>query len=155
MDIRHFFHSAARVLLMCALWCAASAAAGEFAVIVNAANTYKAPDAEARQTVKRIFLKELSKWPDGPSAKPVDRDDESAARQALLRSVIGISAAQWASHWLDLKQKTGQTPPRQVRSDEMVFKLIQADPGAVSVADKGAVGALPPGVKVLFTFTSD
>lgn len=122
--------------------------AAEFIVIVNANNSFAADDTKSKQEVKRLFLKDKKSWPGGIKAKPIGPATGSEAYNALLSGVLDMDSAGLAQHWLRVKQISGQSKPREVKSSRMVTKLVLRDDGALSIVT--ADTELPDGVKILF-----
>lgn len=55
-----------------------SEAGGDYAIIVNTANTLNDNDETLRQLVKQLFLKQRTSWPSGAESKPFGRKAGSA-----------------------------------------------------------------------------
>ncbi len=125
-------------------------AEGKCVIVINAANNFSADEAAMREQVKRLFLKQQTEWSNGTKAKPFDRVKGSPEHEKLLSEVLGMSEAKLASHWLSLKQKTGETAPRNVKSARSLLKLIGKYEGAFGVVDEATAASLPDGVKILF-----
>ncbi|PKM10817.1 MAG: hypothetical protein CVV13_11590 [Gammaproteobacteria bacterium HGW-Gammaproteobacteria-3] len=130
------------------------AEAADFAVIVNAGNDYQAAETEMKTTVKRLFLKEAGSWPNNIDAEPIDRAQGSAEQQAFMSQVLNLDAAALARHWMAVKQKTGQTAPREVSAGSIVLKLIGSKKGAFAVVDTASLGGLPGNARILFQFSA-
>ena len=121
-----------------------------YAVVVHEKNSCKDTGDKARQTVKKLFLKQLTKWPDGDAAKPYGRK-KGAEFQAFVETVLGMKAAELARHWLKMKNLNGTTPPKQVSSGRMVLKYVAKHQGAFGIVllDEAKKAK---GVRVLYTF---
>lgn len=101
-----------------------------YVLVVNAKNaTTEAADA-TRSVVKRLFLKDLTQWPDGTEAKPYRRPDGSNEQRAFLAAVLAMNDAELARHWLRIKNQDGTTPPKEVDTDRMALKCVARYPGA-------------------------
>ncbi len=129
-----------------------AAAEGPYAVIVNKANATKDDEAALKQLVKQLFLKQRTAWPSGAEAKPFARKAGSAEQNAFLKSVLQMTEADLAQHWVSQKQKTGATPPREVSSANMILKLVQKYEGAFGVVKTEEAKAAGDSVRILFTF---
>lgn len=138
--------------IACLVTAPVAANAAEFAVVVNAGNQYSGGESDAKEMVKQLFLKNRSRWPGNTEAKPLGRRADSPPHKAFLEKVLKMSEAQLAQHWLSLKQKTGQTPPRAIGSDKMLIKMVAKYQGGFSVVSKEAADGAGNKVKVLFTF---
>ena len=55
------------------------AAAETFLVVINAGNRISASDAELREVVRQLYLKEESRWPDDLPSTPIARPVENAS----------------------------------------------------------------------------
>lgn len=134
------------------LWLCQPAAAGNYAVIVNAANSYAADGDAAKAQIKRLYLKVQRSWPGGQSAVPFGRDAGSAEQAAFEKDVLGMSNSAVDGHWLKLKQTSGETPPRGVGSARILIRQVGKEPGAFGVVTAAEKGQLGGDVKVLFEF---
>jgi hypothetical protein len=126
--------------------------ADSYAVIVNAENNYSGDKVAAINVVKRLYLKQQNSWPNGGKAKSLARKNGSPIQKAFIKSVLGMSEAELAGHWISLKQKTGETPPRSVRSEKIIIKLVEKNITGVAFIEEGAVEKLSSKAKILFTF---
>jgi len=126
--------------------------AGSYAVIVNASNNYAGDKTTVINVVKRLYLKQQSSWPSGGKAKVLARKDGTPIQKAFIKSVLGMSDAELASHWISLKQKTGETPSRSVRSGKIVIKLVEKNANAMAFVEKGDLSKMTGKAKVLFEF---
>ena len=127
--------------------------ATDYVVIVNAANPVAGDNADTRSMIKRSYLKEMSAWGNGSEAQPLAREAGSAVQQAFHKSVLEMSDAAVDDHWLRLKQIKGETPPREVGSARILFRLVGKYEGAFSFVTTEEAAEIPPEVKVLFTFS--
>lgn len=125
--------------------------AEQYAVIVNAKNTCSQTGDALKSTIKKLFLKELTKWPDGTEAKPYSRKDDADETAAFLKSVLDMSQAELARHWLKMKNTNGITPPNEVSSERMVLKYVAKHDGAFGIV-KLSVAEGESDVKILYKF---
>ncbi len=121
-----------------------------YALVVNASNPLKETEAAAKKIVKALFLKDLTRWPDGTEAKPYDRGPKAAERAVFVQEVLGMNAAELARHWLRVKNMSGVTPPMEVDTDRLLLRHVERHDGAFGVVKQSA--AKVPGVRVLFEF---
>jgi len=122
-----------------------------YAVIVNAKNACTETGDKAMAIVKKLFLKQLSQWPDGTEARPYARKKGEPETDEFGKAVLGMSDAELARHWLKLKNMDGTTPPKEVGSDRMVLKYVAKHEGALAVV-KIAEAKGEKDVKILFEF---
>ena len=121
-----------------------------FAVVVNVANECKLEGEAVTGLVKKLFLKQLTKWPDGLDARPYARE-RGAEQAAFLQQVLCMEEAELARHWLKMKTMNGTTPPRSVGSDRMLLKYVEKHDGAFGVVALD-VAREAAGVRILCTF---
>lgn len=130
---------------------AAGARKTVYAVVVNVNNTVQETGDAGKAIVKKLFLKDLSQWPDGTEARPYSRDTTAAEQAAFLAQVLGMKEAELARHWLRVKNMNGTTPPKEVDSDRMVLKYVAKYDGAFGIV-KIAAAREATGVRVLLEF---
>lgn len=82
--------------------------------------------------VKVIFMHNISRWPWGAEIAPVDLPDNNPARQAFLRSMIGLSPEQMEANWIDQKVSRGIDRPLRVASPREAKILVASRPGAIA-----------------------
>ncbi|MBX3463909.1 MAG: hypothetical protein KF830_12125 [Planctomycetes bacterium] len=123
----------------------------QHAVVVHVDNKTKEVGDAAKSLVKKLFLKDLSEWPDGSEAKAYARDGKSDVQAAFRQQVLGMTEAELARHWLRVKSINGTTPPKEVETDRMVLKHVARNPNAFGVVTLEAAKAAE-GVRVLFEF---
>ncbi len=151
--MHRFILSRLGLLVALALSVANTARAADYVVLVNSENPLLDSNVDAKETVKRLFLKELSSWPgDGP-ALPLGRSKSSPAEAAFISKVLGMTRAELDTHWLRLKQTRGETPPREVGSPLILFRQISRNRGAFAPATADEALDAPAEVAVLFRFS--
>lgn len=129
-----------------------NAQAAEYALVVNAANA-TVDGEDARQIVKRLYLKQASSWPGGAEAQPFAREPGTPEQTAFYSQVLGMDENAVNEHWLRVKQTEGETPPRSIGSARILFRLVGKYDGSFAVVTANEVADAPPEVKVLFTFS--
>jgi len=127
--------------------------ADDYVVLVNAANDIKETETNAKRIVKRLFLKEVTDWPNGVTSLPFGRKSSSSAGKAFAAKILQITETEWDTHWLRMKQTNGKTPPRVVGSTRVLLRQIGRKKGAFSYAVADQAGSLPSKVKILFKFS--
>ncbi len=121
------------------------------AVVVHVDNKTTETGEAAKSVVKKLFLKDLSQWPDGSEAKAYGRDGKSDAQIAFREQVLGMSEAELARHWLKVKSMNGTTPPKEVDSDRLVLKYVAKNSSAFGICTLDSLKGVE-GVRVLFEF---
>ncbi len=132
-----------KLLLLLALAAALPAAAEEpFKLVVHPGNPATSlPRAE----VSLLFLKKVTRWPDGKVVQPVEPADERL-HERFCREVHGKSPAAVQSYWNQLIFSGREVPPLEKATAEEVLAYVRANPGAIGVVPAGEA---TPGVKVL------
>jgi ABC-type phosphate transport system substrate-binding protein len=133
--------------LLALLAVAAPARAGDeprFAVVVHPSN---AAGSITRKQLLDLFLKKVTRWPDGAAVHPVEPPESSLARAYFRSDVMGGRSAFAVKVFWNKRVLSGrEVPPVEKASDEEVVAYVRATPGAV-----GYVLAATPtsGAKVL------
>lgn len=116
----------------------------DFVVVVNPANPANELDA---QDVSRMFLRQLTSWPDGLPVSPVDLSATSPLRERFSRAVHRRPTAGVMSYW-DRQIFAGRGVPPPTRASEGdLLAFVRTHPGAIGYASSDA--ALREGVKVI------
>lgn len=127
--------------------------AGEYVVIINSTNSYAESTDKAKQDIRLFYLKNLSTWPNNEKVKPYGMLSTSEGQEAFNKMILNMSGSQLTQHWLSKKQTTGETPPKALKSDRIIIKLVTKKTGAFGVISKSKSASLPSSVKVLFEFS--
>lgn len=130
----------------------AALADGAYALIVNTENTVSGDLEQNKKLIKALYLKERSQWAGGAEAKPFGRPAGHDAHVALRDQILSMTEAELTKYWLDQKQKTGATPPREVDTASMLIKFVAKYEGAFGVVAREEAEAAASEVRVLFTF---
>jgi ABC-type phosphate transport system substrate-binding protein len=131
------------VALVALIASATTAAAQEFKVIVNSANSTAELSADV---AAKLFLKQTSKFPNGTSAQPVELGKSSPVRAAFSKAVLGRSATAVETYWQQQIFAGKEAPPPAKATDDDVIAFVKANPGAIGYVSGGAATA---GVKVV------
>ncbi len=138
----------ARALILSVLAAAAAppalAEGPGFQVVVNVSNP---AHSVSRRELSDLFLKKVTRWPDGTPVEPVEPAERSRTRSYFLSDVMnGRSALALKTFWQKRVFAGRDTPPVEKASDEEVVAFVKANAGAIGyVADSARVS----GVKVL------
>lgn len=84
--------------------------------------------------VARIFLKKQRFWDDGSAIVPLNREAQSALREAFSRRVFGMSSAALATYW-NQQYFLGVLPPPTLSSSEAVKRYVASEPGAIGYVE--------------------
>lgn len=131
-------------LVLVAAAAAALAEGPGFRVIVHPANG--APSVTRRE-LSDLFLKKVTRWPDGTTVEPVEPPERSRAKAYFLSDVMnGRSAFALRTYWQRRVFSGRDTPPIEKATEEEVVAFVRQTPGAIGYV--GATVAVE-GVKVL------
>ena len=118
---------------------AAGARAGEppaeFKVIVHAATPEKSVP---RAFLADAFLKNITRWPDDETIRPVDQRPNSAVRRRFSEAVLKRSVAAVKTYWQQRIFSGRGVPPPELDSDEAVVRWVEDHPGAVGYINGSA-----------------
>ena len=132
------------VLLALAAGAPRPAAAADFVVVINAANSQTAlPAAE----VSNMFLQKTHQWGSGERVRAVDLPESSPARQSFSRAIHGRPTAAVKAYWQRMIFSGVDTPPPEKPTPADVLAYVKANPGAIGYVPAGT--PLPDGVKPL------
>jgi ABC-type phosphate transport system substrate-binding protein len=123
---------------------ATQAWADSLVVIVNKENPVSAlSDAE----VRRFFLLNSKIWPSGGKIKPINRNKSSSVKKSFLSLVLKMTPDDYEQHWIYIKQKSGETEPKTVKSNKFVLKIVGKDANAVGYLPEDYFKLLEPSSK--------
>lgn len=118
-----------------------------FVLIVNTAN----PVMTLGPTdVSKLFLRKVTRWPDGRIVQPVDQVVSSPARRKFSDAIHHMDVPSVKSYWQDLVFSGRGEPPPERASDDDVVAYVRANPHAI-----GYVSLMAPvtDVKILTVAT--
>lgn len=98
-------------------------------VAVSAASPVTELDLEE---VRRIFLKERLRWPDGEVITVFERHSSSPIRHRFSVEVLGRTPAELSQYWLNLRLTQGVKAPRTCRSAVLVKEYLKRTRGGIS-----------------------
>lgn len=127
------------LVLLCSLAVLAAAPSrGEapaFRVVVHPSNP---ATALPRAQISQLFLKKVTRWPDGRTVKPVEPPARSSAREAFCETIHGKSTAAVRSYWNQLIFTGREVPPVEKGSDEEVLAYVRDNEAAIGLVSAGA-----------------
>jgi ABC-type phosphate transport system substrate-binding protein len=85
----------------------------------------------SRDQLADVFLKKITRWPNGETIRPVDLRTTSAARKDLTERVLRKSIAAVRSYWQQLIFSGRNIPPPQLDSDAAVVAFVARNRGAI------------------------
>jgi len=86
--------------------------------------------------LRRIFLRQITRWPDGRVVVPVNGPPDSELRQAITRWLFAEGRAGLVYHWNKLYYQ-GILPPRALASYSAVALMVARVPGAIGYLPAG------------------
>ena len=122
------------------------------AIIVNRENPISGTTEELNNLVARIFLKQQKDWPSDILCRTYDRESHSPEHQHFVERILNMSEGRLLAHWGKMKQLSGETPPRVIRSSSILLRFIAKHKGGIGIVKQEEVKKLPSSIKVLFTF---
>ncbi len=123
------------VAMLCPTWMSMQSQAPKstFVIAVNPANKFTGAPSVVKNTVRRLYLRDWSAWPNGKPVRAFGRKAGSGEQQAFKRSVLAMTSAEMARHWLSKKNQHGLTPPKAVSSDRLMVKYVKKYSGAFAI----------------------
>jgi len=124
-------------------WPSMGRAQAGFRVIVHPTNPVTTLRAAV---VSNLFLRKLTRWPNGQPVEPVDQAESSPVRRKLSPAIHGMDVPSVKSFWQEVVFSGRGEPPPERTSDAAVIAFVRANPNAV-----GYVGETTPAdsVKVI------
>jgi ABC-type phosphate transport system substrate-binding protein len=133
----------ALVLLIAALVTAAgptgparSAAPVEIAVVVNTENPIGNLSADE---IRGYYMKQKTTWPNGEKIRPVDTETDNAARGMFITQILKTTSSDLERHWLEIKYRSAESPPKRMADDEGVIKYVSAFKGGIGFIETSAL----------------
>ena len=117
------------------LWAAVPAVAGDFAVIVNKANT----SVVDKDAIAKIYTGDKRIWDDGIPVMAVDLPADNTVRASFSGDVLGKTVANMKAFWAQLVFSGKALPPKVASSDEDVKRLVSANKGAIGYIKPSSV----------------
>jgi hypothetical protein len=85
----------------------------------------------ARGFLADAFLKNVTRWSDDETIRPVDQRPSAAARHRFSEVVLKRSVAAVKTYWQQRIFSGRGIPPPELDSDEAVVRWVEEHPGAV------------------------
>lgn len=129
---------------------AQDAGVGEYSVVTGVRNTSVEGVSNVKGLVKRLYLKQENKWPNGKVAAPLLPEMNSDIYAAFILQGLAMSSSKYDYYWVKQMQKTGKTPPRSLAADTALRQLAR-NPYAVVVVPSLSIQN-KTSVRVLYQF---
>src|SRR5204863_3308623 len=126
------------VVLIAALLASAAVLgeSGGVQVIVNTANPLASMD---KSDVSKIFLKKVSRWPNGLPTQPVDLPEGSSVRAQFSSQILTKSVAAVSAYWQQQIFAGKELPPMTKASEAEVIAYVKANPNAIGYVSAASV----------------
>jgi hypothetical protein len=92
--------------------------------------------------LQRVFLKKISRWPDGTRLTAVDLSADSPARGLFTRLVLRKSVRSIQSYWQHQMFSGNDAPPEKLADEWEVLDFVRRRPGAVGYVSCAVLPAL-------------
>jgi ABC-type phosphate transport system substrate-binding protein len=132
-------------LVVCAASALAQAPAAPppYRVIVNGKSNVTSID---REFLADVFLKKVTRWPNGEAILPVDLDAHSSVRRKFAEDVLKRQLTAVRQYWQQQIFSGRNVPPPELEGDQPVLDYVAKHKGAIGYVSGGAVLG---GVKVI------
>lgn len=111
------------------------AQAQDFVVVIHASNPQTSMQASE---VSALFLKRVTRWPDGDRVEPIDLSARSSVRESFSEAVHGKDVAWVESYWNKMIFSGRASPPPEVDNDREVVAFVAATPDAIGYVSHNA-----------------
>ena len=106
----------------------AQPAAPGYRIIVHPSNSASSLD---RRFVEDVFLKKITRWPDGQVVRPVDLEASSGVRRRFTEEVLRRPMAAVRAYWQQRIFSGRDVPPPELAKDEEIIRYVMKYPGAI------------------------
>ncbi len=123
------------LLLICISFSFFSLKAQSLKIIVNSSNSITSI---SKSTLSNIFLKKVSKFDNGITAKPVDQSADAAVRATFSNDYLGKNVAAVKNYWNQQLFSGAGVPPEEKTSDAEITSFVKSNPGAIGYVTSDA-----------------
>jgi len=99
-----------------------------FQLVVHPDNPYRHLE---RDYVKDLFLKRVTRWPDGETAMPVDLSSKSSVRGAFAQAILRKPLTAVRMYWQQIVFSGRGVPPPELDTDEAIVRYVVQRRGAI------------------------
>lgn len=99
-----------------------------FRLIVHPGNP---AEHESRTLIADLFLKKVTRWSNGTSARPVDQRPDTGVRRRFSETVLKRTVEAVRRFWQQKIFSGRDLPPPELDSDQAVVAFVESHPGAV------------------------
>jgi ABC-type phosphate transport system substrate-binding protein len=108
---------------------------GAYRLVVHPSNPVRDAD---RNFVAQMFLKRVTRWPNGDPIEPVDLDQRSPVRRRFSNEVLNRSVDAVKTYWQQMIFSGRALPPPEVTTDDQVISFVLHRPGSIGYVSAGA-----------------
>ena len=119
-----------------------AASAADYVIIVNKDNG----NAVDHDFAAKAYRGEAKNWPNGGSVTTIALPEESPARIAFDKDILGKTPSQSKNLWAQMTFSGKAVPPKMVDSDEAAVKAVAENKNAIGYVSSAAAAS---GVKVI------
>jgi hypothetical protein len=116
---------------------AASEPTPPFRIVVNPGVPAVALD---RKFIQDVFLKKVTRWPDGTAVHPADLPPSSPVRQRFSEEILNRSVDAVRSYWQQRIFSGRDVPPPELNGDDEAIAYV--------LKHEGGIAYVSPGMKV-------
>lgn len=99
-----------------------------FQLVVHPDNPYRHLE---RDYVRDLFLKRITRWPNGEMAMPVDLSAKSSVRGAFAEAILHRPLTAVRMYWQQVVFSGRGVPPPELDTDEAVVRYVVQRRGAI------------------------
>lgn len=99
-----------------------------FQIVVHPDNPYRHLE---RDYVRDLFLKRITRWPDGEVALPVDLSAKSSVRGAFAQAILHKPLTAVRMYWQQVVFSGRGVPPPELETDEAIIRYVVQRRGAI------------------------
>jgi chemotaxis protein histidine kinase CheA len=103
----------------------------------------------SREAIRNVYLGKTSVWPNGTTARPMNRPSGSAAGRKFFGGVLGMSGGEFKEHWSSLQLSGGGIAPSTISSAETMVAKVAATRGGIGYVLESELPSNTSGVKLV------
>jgi len=82
--------------------------------------------------LRRIFLRQVTRWPNGSAITVFERPASSRVRREFCRKIFGKEPAEFEQYWMNLQLTRGLRPPKVLRTPTLVKRYLARVKGGIA-----------------------
>jgi|GEM_PF-744032 hypothetical protein len=104
----------------------------------------------APMDIKRIFLKQTKRFPDGSPVQVATLAPDQSLTRAFYQSALTMTESQWRTYWAQYSFSGQKSPPAELRDQDIMLQWVASTPDALGFIH---VERVDDSVKVLRTLS--